>query len=116
LIVRDVGENTQWDLPGGRLHVEESLQTGLYREIKEEVGLEIEGEQLFYSEQFRQKRDDKWCVFIAYICQLKNSAADIVPLDGEIAEWKWISQDQILEQPLYGRSLRALEAFFTPST
>lgn len=116
LIVREAGENPTWDLPGGRLHNEESLQTGLYREIKEEIGVEITAEQVTYSEQFRQKRDGKWCVLIAYACRLKDPFAAIVPMDGEIAEWKWIASNQLSEQLIHAHSLRALEAFFAQLT
>jgi len=37
----------EWDLPGGHLKANESLQNGLSREVKEETGLSIKSADLF---------------------------------------------------------------------
>lgn len=48
LLCRGIG-STSWDLPGGRLNKDEDPQTGLRREIKEELGIEVILKEPFYT-------------------------------------------------------------------
>ena len=41
LLIRPINKNN-WEIPGGRLHKGEAVKEGIKREIKEELGLDIE--------------------------------------------------------------------------
>ena len=51
LMTRDNKDAAIWDLPGGRINVGENVDTGLKREIMEELGVDIRFKALVYSEQ-----------------------------------------------------------------
>ncbi len=115
LIVREARYDGKWELPGGRLHNEESLFQGFHREIQEELGVEVIDERLCYSEQFREKHSGSWCVLMAYTCRLKNSDQEFSLAKEEVAECKWITVSELNDQPIYTHSLHALQNYFSHS-
>ncbi len=111
LIVRDARDDVMWELPGGRLHYGESLEEGIRRELREELGVEIVLGRVVYSEQFHQKRDGKLGLLIAYEAQLIPGQT-IAPHDGEVVEFKWIKMKDVEHIMLYDNCLNALKAYF----
>jgi colanic acid biosynthesis protein WcaH len=73
----------EWWFPGGRIHKNESLQDALYREIKEETGLEIVEHKLVnvYSRVFPQRHD----ITIVYLCKCKDAKITLNPEHAEYA-------------------------------
>jgi colanic acid biosynthesis protein WcaH len=72
----------EWWFPGGRIHIGESLEQALHREVKEETGLEISSYKLInvYSRVFPERHD----ITIAYLCKCKE---DKIKLDNEHSKW-----------------------------
>jgi colanic acid biosynthesis protein WcaH len=65
----------QWWFPGGRIHMGESLEDTLRREVKEETGLEISSYKLInvYSRVFPERHD----ITIAYLCTCKEGKIEL---------------------------------------
>ncbi len=111
LITRDARDPDIWELPGGRMNVGETLEQGLKREIKEELGVEIVPQKIIFTEPFKQTSTGESTLLIAYEVQLDKNTAFVFS-DKEIAEIKWINADEIKNQKIYDVCLHALQDFF----
>lgn len=90
-------EWNKWQFPGGELEFGELIEEALKREIKEELGVEIEVEKFIPKIfEIRRKEDNFHGLFFVYLSHLKNPISQIV-LDDEASEYGWFSIDQIKE-------------------
>lgn len=89
----------KWDVPGGRLEVEETLLDGLNREIKEETGLEVVVRKLVDArENFPVIHGEKvHIVRLYYLCSAEN---DSVILSKDHDKFEWITKDEVTEYPV----------------
>jgi len=74
----------QWWFPGGRIRKGETLGEALYREVKEETGLEVIKSELInvYSRIFDERHD----ITIAYLCKCKGNK---IILNNEHSEYRY---------------------------
>jgi len=74
----------QWWFPGGRIRKGETLEGALYREVKEETGLEVIKSELVnvYSIMFNGRHD----ISIAYLCKCKGFK---IILNNEHSEYRY---------------------------
>jgi len=113
LMVRDSGKDSaMWDLPGGKINVDESIEAGLRREIKEELGIDINVDSLICSEQVLHKGEGVKYLFITLRATLSNpnSSFDLQP--EEIGEIKWFDKNALNEIKMYENCTRALEIYW----
>ncbi len=77
----------QWWFPGGRVRKGETLREALYREVKEETGLEVIESELVnvYSRIFDTRHD----ISIVYLCNCKGTKID---LNTEHSEYKYFKK------------------------
>jgi len=102
-----------WLVAGGHVEVGETIKAAIEREIKEELGIEVEFERVFavfdgvFPPEFHQKRH-----FIYLQCLCRIRPGEKVKIDGrEIVEARWWEIDQALELPtgwLHEKTRKAL--------
>jgi len=83
-----------WEFPGGKLEKGEKPEGALGRELKEELGVEIEVGELFLSFPFQRKGLD--LLFFVYWAKWKKGK--IKPVDHE--QVKWLGLEEIRDYPL----------------
>jgi 8-oxo-dGTP diphosphatase len=82
-------ETGKWDIPGGRINVEEPVIDGLKREVKEESGLEIEFiETLGMGETFPTIKGE--ACHIVRIYSLCRALTSEVVLSNDHDTYEWI--------------------------
>lgn len=105
LIVFDRG----WELPGGRLHVDEQPEEALHREVMEELGVNVEILSLYDGFPFIGL-DGKRHFNLIYRCRLLDPTAPLKPDGQELTDMRWISREDDLSQidffPSYQKSLK----------
>lgn len=82
-----------WEFPGGKLHDDETPEQGLAREIREELGLEIEVGEIF--KVVHHGYDWGAVLLLTYLCR---------PLPGKIenlqvAEHRWVAPAELPQFP-----------------
>ena len=91
LLVRHTyGDRRRWELPGGGIKHDEEPVHAARREVREELGIEVEHwtslGDLF--ERIDRKHDHLWC-FVSDI-----DGRELAPDHAEIAEARWFSPEQ----------------------
>jgi len=76
-----------WNLPGGGIQYFESPEKALKREMKEELGVEIDIENLI-PKVFSVTRNKWHGIFISYLCQIKGNQK--ITLNEEADQWSWV--------------------------
>jgi isopentenyldiphosphate isomerase len=79
----------------------------------EELGVESEIGEMFYSEQSLQVSAGESHVFLMYKAALANPAQEFTLDPHEIQEIRWVGPDELRNQEIYPNYLRALEAYFS---
>ena len=103
LLSRDVGM-TNWDSPGGRLHFGEESKAGLIREVQEEIGVDVEIGEPFYTGVFTPTNPNKSTrprFLVAYHATLKDPSQPFVLAPDEIEEVRWVGKDEIASMPMW---------------
>ncbi len=110
LVCRGVGD-TVWEFPGGRLHDGESPVDGIKREIKEELGIDIDDIRPFQIERNYHFRTKVYQVFIVYTCTCANTELKVDA--GELEEVKWVSKEELKTLPMFddGGTLQVRDAW-----
>lgn len=100
----------QIDMPGGFLNYSENPQDGALREIKEEIGQEIEIIDLLgiYMDSYFYQNEDISTLNMVYIGQLKSPTVKIEVSD-DVAEVFWQPIDEVPEKVAFNVIKQALE-------
>ncbi|AEP00292.1 MULTISPECIES: NUDIX hydrolase [Heyndrickxia] len=80
-------ERNEWELPGGRLEKNESPETCVKREIKEELNLKCSVENIIDSWVY-EVLPNKFVFIVTYFCVCDNLSH--IQISEEHIEYKWI--------------------------
>lgn len=92
-----------YDLPGGKIEYGESVAEALFREIKEELCIDVIIEKLLGVWHFFVEGTGDQVVCITFLCRPKSgSVIDLTknPAPEEIVEYEWMTKQQLLNLPL----------------
>lgn len=109
LIVQD--SKGMWELPGGRLHKDETPHEGMKRELREELSAEVEPISIFDTFVFVSNSGAKHFV-VVYFCKLLNDESIIKTQEDEIKDIRWIGFNNIEALPMRNEYREVLMKFF----
>jgi 8-oxo-dGTP diphosphatase len=82
-------DNGRWEPPGGVLELDESIETGLIREVAEETGLTVDPIALTGV----YKNMQRGIVALVFRCEITGQDGD--PPTGEVDEIAWLAPGQL---------------------
>jgi len=85
----------KWDLPGGRLNINESPHDGLKREVHEEIGAEINVEEIITT-AVNVVTDTFKLYVVVYRATLVNPMVPLVAEENEIGKIEWHDKKDLL--------------------
>lgn len=92
------GEGT-WTMPGGKLHFGETLEEGACREMLEETGIKIDGENLLVISLANNIVEDAHFLTVGFLYKEVVGKPKVMEPD-EITQWKWFDLNK-LPSPMF---------------
>ena len=77
----------QWVLPGGHVEEGEKIEEAVVREIKEEVGINIDVIKINSVWKFKAKEKELEFIGVTFLCSAKENS---IKLNEEIGSYEWI--------------------------
>ena len=108
-------ENTKyceglWNLPGGKLEYNETVESALTAEVREETGLTVTGFNFFsYLDNLPGKKGELHYITLVFICRTVGT----VKLSPESSEYRWIGNEELKDFEMAFRNGEAVREFFS---
>jgi len=83
----------EWEMVGGKINMDENLEEGLLREIKEETNLDCSIERLLYATDHNIKENKK-VVILVYLCR---PLSEKIVISHEHQDYKWVEKKEFRE-------------------
>jgi len=94
----------QWGFPGGGIEPGEQMADALRRELREELGIEVEAIQpAFFKDGVFEKllpdgsNQPQYMIFLVFHCW---AASEAIRLNAEFSEYRWVRQDDLASMEL----------------
>ena len=110
LLVRGLGDNEPFDLPGGHLHQDELPQMAIVREVQEELGISITVGDIFYSNQFFHPGPQKQTLMLVYKASVDDETIAFDPM--ELSEVVWVTEEELPHMSVYPVYRDTLTVYF----
>jgi len=111
LLTRDVGDSN-FELPGGRLDMDEDVRIGLEREMHEELHIEVVVKDPVFVCQTVWGRDRSPHYFVAFSADLISPIEAVRPDGVEVEEMRWVTQDEMKGLAIYQECVDAINEFY----
>lgn len=103
-------DKPSWDIPGGRINPGESLLDALYREIKEEIGYDLQSSpNLLAAQDILVPTKDLHVVRLTYMVE---EDIPVISLSHEHVDYRWLTLDKLKTlnvEPVLARALENLQ-------
>ncbi len=114
LITRETGD-TKYEIPGGRLDLNESIEKSIKRELKEELGLDCKGLkfQYIYSEEFVHMRESVPHFMLTFLVDLTDAHVKSLQRSYEADKMVWVDKRSYKKYKYYVNLKNALDFYFS---
>lgn len=110
LLNRDVGDE-HYDLPGGRIDMGEEPAHGLVREMREELGVEVEVGDPIHVCQTLWGSEKSPHFFIVYEATLLSALDEVIADGVEVEEVRWVTPEELESIAIYSECVFAVKKF-----
>lgn len=99
ILLQQRKDDHKWCDHGGAIEIDENTLDAVKREVKEELGIELDELELlgvYSGKSFHHiypNGDETSCIDIVYVCHKFHG--DIKYLDGEVLDTKWFTKDNL---------------------
>lgn len=97
---------TYYTLPGGGQEPHELMLEALKREVKEETGYDVEPQSLLFIREGFSENSHR--IEFMFVCNTIGEKTEPTELDVHQVGTKWISIDNIMQEPLYPEEMRGV--------
>jgi nucleoside triphosphatase len=116
LLVKSYKWGSKYTVPGGHIELGERSEVAVRREVKEEVGLEVEPVRILLVQEAIFPADyikHEHYIFLDYLCR---ATSPTVKLDGkEIQEYVWTNPNDVLRLELESFTRNLVEEYLKTS-
>ena len=116
LLVKSYKWGSKYTVPGGHIELGERSEVAVRREVKEEVGLEVEPVRILLVQEAIFPADyikHEHYIFLDYLCR---ATSPTVKLDGkEIQEYVWTNPNDVLRLELESFTRKLVEEYLKTS-
>jgi nucleoside triphosphatase len=116
LLIESPKWSSKYTIPGGHIEIGETIEDAIKREVKEEVGLDVEFKKILlvqdaiFSEEFHKR---KHFIFLECICESKGG--DVKTDHKEAVGYLWTTPEKALELDIDTFTRKFIEKYLEDS-